>query len=163
MPNRASAPTAAEIAALAKEQKKWDQKAKEAAKKRDDLKPKLVAAMRSFGSKVMEAGGVRVVLSEPTTTKYDEDGILSALNKRQQKLAFDEIVNINLLPPAERREIQERMRELLTPAQRRRATELRFNLDRMSQAVQEGKIPVEVLDEHTQVISNTPYTTVTFK
>lgn len=160
---RTLAPTSAEIAAMAKEQKEWDKKAKEAAEKRDSIKPKLVAAMRSFGSRVMEAGGVRVVLTEGTQTEYDEDGILSALTSRQRKLAFDEVVNISLLPIAERREIEEKMREILTTSQRKRATELRFNLDRMSQAVQAGTIPVEVLDQHTEIVPRTPYTTVTFK
>jgi hypothetical protein len=148
---------------MAKEFNKLDAQAKAVAKERDALKPKIVDAMKRAKSRLIEVGNVRVVLVQQESTVYDEDNIYTSLTPKQRRLAFDQYLELSELSSSRRRELQAQLRDLLTPSERRRCVKWRFNLDRMSQAVQAGDIPIEVLDENTSIVPKAPYPNVTIK
>lgn len=151
------------IAELARELKDYQLQAKALNEKADKIKPRIIKAMQGARTKLVEAAGVRIVLTEQEVLEYNEPGLWDELKPTQRRLAFDEELNLNALNPEERRALMAAIREILTPGQRRRCTTRKLNIARLSAAVQSGKISTLLVDRHSEMVKRAPYTTITLK
>ena len=123
----------------------------------------VTAEMMARKSKTMTSldTGLKVTMTEKETTVYDEDGLYADLTARQRPLAFDRSLDLSALTPERRTELMKLVRQALTPAEVKVCTVNKLNVDRLSQAVQDDRIAIEVGAAHTEIKKGAPYITVT--
>lgn len=125
---------------------------------------KIVAeAMIENGDKKIENAdyGLSVTVSQRETPEYDADGIWRDLTSRQRPKCFDRSIDLMVLSPERRKELHDAMVATLTPSEKRACTVDSLNVERLSQAVQDGTIDPEVVAPHVTWKKSAPYITVT--
>lgn len=98
----------------------------------------------------------RVTLVQASHMEYDADGIWRSLNTRQRRLAFNRNIDLNALAPAARKKVL----DVLTKDELAAVTSYSLNLDGLSQAVQDDKIPAAVIAENSEEKKNAPYVSI---
>lgn len=98
----------------------------------------------------------RVTFVQAEHTEYDADGIWRDLDAKQRRLAFERNVNLNALSPSARKKVL----AVLSKEELAEVTTYTLNIDNLSIAVQEDKIPVSVIEPHSTVVKNAPYVSI---
>jgi hypothetical protein len=89
--------------------------------------------------------------------EYDADGLYQALTPKQRREAFDRNINLNELDAAARKKVL----AVLTPDELDAVTTYSLNLDRLSIAVQDSKIPAKAVAPFAHTVKNAPYISIT--
>lgn len=95
----------------------------------------------------------KITLVAPETVVYNEDDLWADLSAAQRKQVFDRSINLNALPA----DVQKELVKSLTPAQRKRVISHKLNVDRLAEAVQDGKVAVETVSEHSEIKESAGY------
>lgn len=156
-------PTNEEIAEGARREKRLEAKVKKYQDEYQTARAWVTDAMRRAGTRLVEVGGVRVVYTQQEPVEYDEAGLHHDLTPKQRREVFDESLEISRLSAKERKALHEAMLAHMTKAQLRRATTFSLNKRKLSQAVQGGKVPLDIVNKHSTVTKRAPYTTITLK
>lgn len=146
----------AEIYALAAEYEEAHKEEGSAKKKKGNASKQIIAELQHRKSSAIESneygGFTRVTLVAPERVEYNSDGIWSDLTPAQRREAFDTFVNLNQLPTETRKKVV----AMLTKEERRAVTTHILNTDRMSQAVQNGKIDATEIEPHSTIVPIAP-------
>lgn len=119
-----------------------------------NIQSRIVAAMsRRKVKSLVDSSLTKITLVAPTTVVYDEEGMWADLPASKRKAIFDRQINLALLPA----DVQAALLEHLTPAQRKRVVSHRLNVDRLADAVQEGKVEPEWVAEHSEIKESSAY------
>jgi hypothetical protein len=148
------APPIAEIVAKDKRRQKLKERAADLSGKVERLAEEIIQGLEAHGVKSVVHQGWAVNVAQAEKVVYD-DALIGALTAKERRLACDEIVDLNALDPA----VRKRVVEALTPQERKRVTTLRLNVERLSQAVQEGKIDLKLVSRYSSIKKNKPYIT----
>lgn len=150
----------AELFALAREHEQAKKDAAAAAKHKTEVDAQIIAELmdnrkvRSVESS--EFGGfTRITVTQTESTSYDPE-IKNDLTVAQRRLCFDRDINFNLLPEKTRKKILQSIPKDELAA----VTTERLNVERLSQAVQDGKIDGKIVAKHASISKNKPYVTV---
>lgn len=142
------------IVSLDKLRKKKEAAARDMNAKAHELKQTIIVAMMNgLKTRVIEADGWSVRVSQAEVLEYDDDAILSELSLKQRRLVTQEMIDLNELTPAVRKKIV----DALTPAQRRAVTKVALDYEKLSQAVQTGEVDRRMVAKHTEIRQNAPY------
>lgn len=98
----------------------------------------------------------KVTLVQPERVVYDSDGLWADLSPARRRSVFDRQVNLSALP----REVQADLMKHLTRTQRKQVVSHKLNEDKLAQAVQDGKVAVELVSEHSEIKESAPYISV---
>lgn len=130
--------TQKQLATKALKAKELDIEAKALADEAKAAKNEVLAAMQRQGIKALEQrlGDtlVRINMAEPETTNYNEDAILRAIRRKDEKLA-KEVTKVTVS----------------------------LDYTKFLTAVQQGRIPHRLVEKHVEVVPKTPYVTITLK
>jgi hypothetical protein len=156
MPKKDSEPkiTIAEIVAKDKRRFKLKLRAADLSGKVEKLSSEIISGMKTLKVKSVESDGWQVSYAQAEPVVYDP-ALVMALSPAQRRLACDEIVDLNALPD----EARKRVLKALTPAVRKQVTMLRLNVDKLSQAVQQEAIPLELVSRYSSVQPKKAYIT----
>lgn len=122
------------------------------------IQSKIVAELQRRKVKSLTASGslTKVTLVAPETVVYDDDAIWAELTPAKRRLVFDRQINLSALP----KDVQVELLKSLTASQRKKVVSHRLNVDRLAEAVQDGKVPVELVSEHSEIKASSPYISV---
>lgn len=98
----------------------------------------------------------RITVSQAKHMEYDEDGLWKDMTPAQRREAFDTLVNLNALPT----DVRKAVIAALPAIERRKVTTHRLNLDKLSLAVQNKKVPAKLVAKHAEEVKNAPYITI---
>lgn len=97
----------------------------------------------------------RITLVEPSSISINGDTLWNDLTTSQRREAFDLFLNLNTLQPNTRKAVVSLLKEM-EPSALRGATKS-LNVDRLSQAVQEERIPANKVADHSEEIKRAPW------
>lgn len=152
-----------ELFTLAEEYLEGDQTVKTGNKKKNDAKVAVIEELQRRKVKVMESSshGLRVTLTQVEHMVIDADALYTDLKPAQRPKAYDRSIDLSVLSPERRQELIAIMHSKLTQAELRACTVNSLNEERLSQAVQDDKIPAALVAAHTEIKPNAPFIRVT--
>lgn len=98
-------------------------------------------------------GFTRITVVQNEGIQYDPDGLYRDLSPVQRRLAFDRDINFNALSAETRKKIL----EVVPKDELKAVTTRRLNVEKLSQAVQDNKIPAKIVAEHSEITKAAPY------
>lgn len=151
----------AELFALAKQHEQAKTDAAEVAARKKAVDEQIIAELldnrkvRSVES--AEFGGfTRITVTQGERLEYDSDGIYDELSLTERRHCFDRNINFNALPEKTRKALLKSIPKEELAA----VTTVVLNVERMSQAVQDGKVDAKKIAKHAETKLNAPYVTV---
>jgi hypothetical protein len=151
----------AELFALADEYEKHHAREGRAKKEKKGITKTLVEqiqSLRKLGSLESDKFGrfTRITVVQAEHVEYDEDRLWKTFTPAQRRESFDSLVNLNALPLATRKAII----EMVPRDELKAVSSRRLNVERMSQAVQAGKIDAKVIAPFSEIVKNEPYISI---
>lgn len=158
---KAKALKPAELFALARAHEEAKKEAAAAASKKKDADTAIIAEIldrqkvRSVES--AEFGEfTRITVTQGSHMEYDDDGIFHDLSVTERRHCFDRNINFNALPEKTRKALLKAIPKDELAA----VTSVTLNVERMSQAVQDGKVDAKTIAKHATDVKHAPYVTV---
>lgn len=147
-----------EIYALADEYEVAQEREASAKRDKSDAQRTLVENVwRRMKQKTIESAAfgqfTRITVVANTRVNYDEGGLWKALKPSQRRKAFDANINLNALSG----EARKRVLGVLSKDELADVTTYTLNTDRLSAAVQEGKIQAKTVADHSSIVESEPY------
>lgn len=148
----------AEIFAAAKEYEEATEAESRYKQAKESAKKLILTQLHSIRKvKSVESGEygefTRITVVEGSHVEYDGPGLYKDCTVAQRRLAFDRNINFNALPA----ETRKALLAAVPKDELKAVTTNVLNVERLSQAVQAGKIPGRLVAKHSEVVKSAPY------
>lgn len=147
-----------EVFELAVEHEQALAKEKKFKGRKEKIKNILVAELQRRKTKGLTsaATGTTVTFVQAEKLVYDGEGLWSDLKPVQRREVYEERIDLNALSPEARKAVI----EALPKEERKNVTSHVLVVDKLSDAVQAGRIDAKVVAKHSEIQRNAPYISV---